>query len=79
MGRADLRVTARFQIDPDYGVPQDPATWYEYASPLALVRRGLLWQPAAGRLLPGDRLSGVFNWVATDPATERGRGPKPCP
>jgi hypothetical protein len=80
LDRATLRVTARFETDPDYGASNDPPTWYEYTGQVELARQGLRWLPARGGSLSGDRTYGFFNgtWVATDPLTERSRGPKPC-
>jgi hypothetical protein len=76
--RVRLRLTARFDTDPDYGAADDPATWYTYSSDVDLLRHGLQWLPAQGGILSDDRTYSVFTWTATDPVTERARGAKPC-
>ena len=75
LDRADLRVTAQFEKDPDYGTVEGAPPWLEYTAGVALVRRGLRWLPAHGGLITGDRTYAVFTWTATDPAREKVRGP----
>ena len=80
LDHAILRVTARFETDPDYGAGNDPPTWNEYTDQVDLMRQGLRWLPARGGFVSGDRTYGFFGgtWIATDSLTERSRGPRPC-
>ena len=75
LNNVTVRITARFEIDPDYGAYDDAPSWHEYAGDLKLARQGGHWTPERGKVLADGRTIGVFNafWVGTDPAQEKQR------
>jgi hypothetical protein len=72
---ATVRITARFEVDPDYGAYDDAPSWHEYAGDLKLTRQGGRWTPEHGKVLSNGATVGVFNafWIGTDPAQEKQR------